>query len=770
MENPEETKIPEIKISYDFGVSSRHILDLTGDRIAVPKNCDAKKARKFFSILGDILPFSLIKGLFWFFLFLFKKIRESLVIVFRETRPSGINSAPAPVKKIFRGFFIFLKLKKAAAFADDRQLSFDFSPPEHWSRALGAFAAVALLVILPIKALGSYEDLERQKNEIIKKSFAGYEAMKKRDYSAAGESFATAKVAIDELGFVIKNVISAIPGLGTKLSAGDGLLTVGEKLAEAAGSLDEAVKKFDSGEPLTEKIKFLKSKIQEAAPDLLIASAALDAVGKNYSALPVDITPFRNILKEGTKALLVFEDFSGALLDLLGDERFKRYLFIFQNNNEIRPTGGFIGSFAVIDIDRGRIKGMEIPGGGSYDVKGQLKELVISPEPLHLINSAWQFQDSNWFPDFPEAAKKIMWFYEKAGGPTVDGVVAVNASFMEDILDVIGPVDMPEYGRLITADNFMDETQKIVELEYDKEENKPKQFIADMAPKVLERLTDVNAKELETFARVIRKAVLEKDIQVYVRNGETEEKLASFGLAGELRDISGFTDYLMLVDTNIAGQKTDGKIVKEINHYSEIRATGDIIDTVKITRRHTGVKGTLFSGVRNVDYLRLYVPDGSELLDASGFTAPPAYLFKPVRDGYSPDIDLERITGAVFVDPKSGTRVNKEFGRTVFGNWIMVDPGQEVTVTFRYKLPKKTLFPKAPDGYNPMNFEKNFYGYRMFIEKQSGAKNTYFKSRVKVEVGAPAALVGEGAAMEKGGWQYEAKLDSDKYYGAVVEE
>lgn len=649
-------------------------------------------------------------------------------------------------------------------------VAFDFAPPPHWSRAVLAFAAVAMILILPVKAFSSYEELLAQKNTVMAESVKGYEELVKNDFSGASASFASAKAAIDGLDFLFKSVASLMPGVGEKLSFGKGLLVFGKSFSDAADILQGALNYFDKDAALTEKIKYLNEKINEAMPHLLVADKILETLDANATILPMNIGPIKDAVHDSVKALLVFQDFSGTLLDVLGDKQFKRYLFVFQNNNEIRPTGGFIGSFAVVDVDKGQIKKIDIPGGGSYDIKGQLKELVISPEPFHLINSAWQFQDSNWFPDFPEAAKKMMWFYEKSGGPSVDGVVAVDASLMEEMLKIIGPIDMPEYGRVMSADNFIDETQKIAELEYDKTLNKPKQIIADMAPKVLERISKVGAKDLAVFSETIHKAILDKDILVYIKNDDMESALDSFGLSGRLKDISGMTDYLMLVDTNIAGQKTDGKIFQAIVHNSEIASDGSIVDTVTITRRHTGVKGELFSGVRNVNYLRLYAPQGSELLEATGFTAPPGELFKPVGEGYARDLDLERVQGAVYVDPKSGTRINNEFGRTVFGNWIMVDPGREAAVTFKYKLAKKL---EAPLGGGTageaLGLANNFSTYTMLVEKQPGAKNTTFKSYVKLSGKKTVARAGDVVALQNDGWQYEANLDSDKYWGAVIE-
>ena len=766
-EKKNKPNVLEIKIDGSF-YPSRHTLDLRRKRVEKSAKNNAPvfnviKNRENISAIKELLIFSLLKAILFlpikiaiFFKKLFLNIGKKALIGLSYLRTKSLGKVS--FKKIQQREFVKL----------------NFSPPQYWQKGIAAFVALAFLFVLPIKVFSSFEELQEDKNKVIQYGLSAYESLKKNDFTSASISFSSAKKTIDDLGIAFKYLATAIPGIGDKLVFGNALLLVGENFSDAASLLQNAIEYFDNDVEMVLKIKYLQSKVAATTPHLLVANKILENLDNNYSILPIDINPLKKILVGGTRALLVFQDFSDTLLDILGDKYFKRYLVVFQNNNEIRPTGGFIGSFAIIDIDRGEIKNIEIPGGGSYDIQGQLRELVISPEPFHLINSAWQFQDSNWFPDFPASAKKMMWFYEKSGGSSVDGVVAINASLMEDLLEIIGPVEMSEYGKTMTSENFIDETQKLVEFDYDKEENKPKQVIADMAPKVLENLLDMDAGQLSLFSEVMHKAILDKDVMVYSKNPDTEEKLESFGLSGKLRDISEFSDYLMVVDTNIAGQKTDGKIVKEITHISEIQDDGSIINTIKIVRRHMGVKGTVFSGVRNVNYLRLYVPSGSTLLSAEGFKAPPADLFESPIDGYVPDKDLQEIQGVVYVDPKTGTRINNEFGRTVFGNWIMVDPGQEVTLTIKYQVPNKRVN-QPSEGYassikKSLDLDNNFFGYKMLIEKQSGAKNTFFKSYVTVKNKNILASVGSGVAMRQDGWYYEAELNSDKYYGVVLEE
>ena len=139
-------------------------------------------------------------------------------------------------------------------------------------------------------------------------------------------------------------------------------------------------------------------------------------------------------------------------------------------------------------------------------------------------------------------------------------------------------------------------------------------------------------------------------------------------------------DALALIEANIAGQKTDGVIRESVDQTIEIQENGTITKTVKLTRTHEGKRGELFRGVRNVSYLRVYVPKGSTLLSASGFNAPPASLFKK--------IDETTMSDPESLDVESG--VWQEGSRTVFGGWMQLDPGATQTITLTYRLPQTT--------------------------------------------------------------------------------
>jgi len=161
-----------------------------------------------------------------------------------------------------------------------------------------------------------------------------------------------------------------------------------------------------------------------------------------------------------------------------------------------------------------------------------------------------------------------------------------------------------------------------------------------------------------------------------------------------------------------------------------------IINKVIIKKVHTGESGAIFGGVPNISYVRLYVPEGSELLEAGGFVYPPEEAFHVPEDWYDKDIHVEQFEKEVNVHMKTGTRVVNEFDKTSFGNWMITNPGEESEVYFIYKLPFDITFVK--DNNKDENFLTSFFSgmsdklkYSLVVQKQSGV-DSVFSSQIKL--------------------------------------
>lgn len=648
----------------------------------------------------------------------------------------------------------------------------------------GAIPRGALYVAVFLFVLGggifSVKRLFSLKGEVLGESVTGATLAQKAvtdlesaDFNASSrdfqQSYRTLSEASDSLGTVGNGLAQAtgfIPGL-SKISSGQGLLEGAKHLSAAGVSLSRMltllpVSKAGPGAFKADNLPFLDL-ADEAQKDSASAAADIDAARKAFDRVNPEDVPadrrdsflsIRQKLPEMAAALDGFDKNADLVRELLGANGPRVYLFLFQNNAELRPTGGFIGSYGLLKVNNGHIGKLFVDG--IFNPDGQLKENIVPPAPIQKVSAAWSLHDSNWWPDFPTSAEKATFFYEKTGGPTVDGIITLTPTVIEDLLRLTGPIDMPEYGVTIDADSFQQVVQAEVEENYDRTLNQPKKILADMAPIMFDRLFSIRSGAgLVSLADTLSRALDRKQILLYSRNADVEALVDRAGWSGRMLDTP--RDYLSVVHTNLNGFKTDAVIQETIDHSAAIQADGSVLDTVRITRKHTGGNTPYdwFNRV-NSDYLRVYVPEGSELISASGQTYefPKAPLDYDAL-GFRRDDDVQAEEKATKVD-SGGTRISEESGKTVFGNWVYVSPGESVTVEYTYRLPFKV----SPQGGDPAS-------YSALFQKQSGSLGSALHSELSVPDRLSAEWHSDGLGATKEGFSFDTTLATDAYYGAV---
>jgi len=599
------------------------------------------------------------------------------------------------------------------------------------------FVCMCILLVAPFASYAVYKQVSTVKTQIQQVSQealthlkSGTDSASSLDFSSAATAFGSAETnfrsahdQLDSVNTTLTPVLRVLPYAGNQFSSAENILVAGEQLSGAAADVTKAftvlsqfnaalTPEYLSTQSTTDLLVTAHTALRPAVPRLEAANLALEHV--DLATVPEEyraaIQQAKATVPVVTGSLEQLLSLSETMLTILGNDRPKRYLVIFQNNRELRATGGFMGSFAVLDIDQGKVSSIQIPGGGTYDLDGSQTAKVIAPKPLHYVNPYWEMQDANWWPDFPASAKKTQWFYSKAGGPQVDGVITLTPEIIEQMLAITGPIEMPEYNVTIDQNNFYLVTQTQAERKYD-DTRESKKFIADLTPRLLDKLFSLDAHNLLPVLQIFYTALNEKDILVYFNDIFLQNDMRQLGWTGEIKQTD--KDYLQVVDTNIAGGKTDAAITETIQHQANIQSDGSVIDTVTVTRVHDGASGDTFTDAKNMDYLRIYVPQGSTLLSATGFTQPDSKLELPLTEpGYQPDLDLQTVSGDTTEDTATHMRVNNEFGKTVFGNWIITAPGESSRVVVQYRLP----FSVQPHGVlDPADT------YSLLVQKQPGA-------------------------------------------------
>lgn len=509
-----------------------------------------------------------------------------------------------------------------------------------------------------------------------------------------------------------------------------------------------------TGIPVSSAPPSLTDKLKEDLAYIEKATDEIKSADQNLSMVSLDILPpqFKDKLESArakVKKLLTLLDSAQskipALLELLGDRYPHRYLILLQNDSEARPTGGFIGSIMIVDINDGYITKMEFHD--VYEFDGQLDEPIAAPEDIARISANWRLRDANYSPDFAISGEKAAWFLQKEKGPSVDTVIAINQSVVADLLNVTGPITMEGLGAPMTKDNYLTVLSYVIESKLSGVENPKKileQFVAAFRAKLF---TSENWKKSLT---VLIKASTQKSILMYSRNEIVESLFDDLGLSGRVTQPAPGSDYLNVITTSIGGNKSDLYINQSIQHNTLVNNTGLIMDEVTVKRKHMWgdqtydqVKGTLKSfgfndlpdwvadimgrGI-NKSYVKIYVPPGSLLLDTAG-------------------IKQEAVV----------TRLDEKINKTYFMYEMDVAPGTENKITITYQLPQNLDMLPADT-------------YRFFAQRQPGIRPSYFVKQVFFKPGLQSygQYPQEFTKYENGNLYYDGELKKDLYLSAVV--
>lgn len=659
--------------------------------------------------------------------------------------------------------------------------------PKHLA---GVAMIILFILFVPSRTRTYYFDLKSTASKVADNSTAGFSALHdsttalmsgnlegaQESLTGALQNFDQAVNVLNSKHQILQKIVSAVPIMNGEMQSRQRLITAGQEISLGNTYLLKGLSEIrTNSSTITKNLALLGDHLTFSLPHYQTALVDLNKVDSDVLPFEYQNTfkEFRILFNAYVSDLEKIAKLNSAVQEIFGGQGLRRYLLVFQNPDEIRPTGGFMGSFALLDIKDGEVVKIDIPAGGTYDLQGQLSQYLVPPAPLLLSNKRWEFQDANWFPDFPASAKKILWFYRHSRNLTADGVISINASVLSRLLSIIGPIAEENRNVVIDKENALTTIQNIVEYGPEKKENKPKQILSDLAPVFINNFKKMKTGEVLPMLANLQEALQQKEIQSYFTDTETENTIKEFGWGGEILNTNPDQDYLFVVNTNIQGQKSDARIKQTISHQAMVQSDGTIVGSVVISREHTGQTEEKLYGQTNIDYLRIYVPAGSELIRASGFIWPDEQNFKAPQDWYEKDKMLNDLEKEIGVDDKSGTRITSEFGKTAFANWIITEPGQTTQVQFIYKLPFKAW--EQPEGTSLSNWAKIFQSenpsskYQLIAQKQSGISSNFDSQIIYPEGWSPIWQNGEGVTLATNGAAINStELNNDKIWSLVM--
>jgi hypothetical protein len=507
---------------------------------------------------------------------------------------------------------------------------------------------------------------------------------------------------------------SHIPFVGAYVKDGQHAINAGKPLVKAIDTLIVSVIPyadllgFKTGEAtpsgqlpkaqsIEDRIVFMAQTLDKISPDLDKVAVDMESAQKELDQIDANrypetvagkavrskIVQLKSTVSESTQLLSQAKPLIKLLPELLGNPNSKTYMILFQNDAELRPTGGFMTAYAFMRVTKGRIE--PLASYDIYDLDARFNKKVPAPEAIkkYLNETYLNLRNSNMSPDYKVSMDLFYSYYRDIPGfPKPDGIIAIDTRFPVEILKVIGAIGVGGWGNFGPQNDARCDCPQVV---YALEEiaDKPVSGFrtgrkAVLGPLMHSMMANAMGSPKHLWPKLLNVAldsIKQKHLIFYFLEDKTQKVAEDFNAAGRIKPYA--YDYLHINDANLGGAKTDMFITREVEQ--DIESTGgNVTKTVSITYKNPR-KGSncnleagqlCLNGVYR-DFVRLYVPKGSKLISMVG---------SEVKEVVSEDLD-----------------------KTVFEAFFTMRPESQSKIVFKYELPALDLST-----------------YRLLIQKQAG--------------------------------------------------
>ena len=460
-------------------------------------------------------------------------------------------------------------------------------------------------------------------------------------------------------------------------------IETGETVSQASLYLldgAELLKNIYSGKSRDAKNDFSNaSNSFKAALELIQKAKAQGNLGPMFEKEIDNIGPFIDL----------FSNSSDILPDILGFEKEKTYLVIFQNNTQLRPGGGLIGSFGVLKVRNGRITDFSVSPVSEAD-----KKLAARIEPpfaikRYLPQVNLTLQNSNFDPDFVNSAIAASNIYSLATKNKADGVIGVDLAFAKNIISALGPVTI-SLGKTVDENN-------LYELALSTGSAGNKDFLGQVAKSISQTLGGKTDKPYFSLTQEIGKSIKEKHLIFAFQKSSFQNIFTANDWSSSLWDdrqkqVNKINDFIGLSEANLGKNEVNYYVSRSISKRLLISNHGNVSSKLTIGFKNNSPKNNKSDGDYK-NYLQLILPEGS-IINSISIDGEEVKVEKAITDS--------SIYGAKNFKPPLGLEVDEEneMNKNIFGFLLIVPSSQLRTVTVVYDLPYALPQTKKSIGYS----------------------------------------------------------------------
>jgi len=307
-------------------------------------------------------------------------------------------------------------------------------------------------------------------------------------------------------------------------------------LASVADTIDaDALTLRDGGLPV-EELRAAQPSIAEAQK--IVAGAADDVLAINSEdVLPQigqAVAQVRDLAVEADEMLTGLNLAAQLLPSMLGVNGQRDFLLLFQNNAELRASGGIPGATSVVSAQAGSI-GL-VDQSNSTDFRGSTPEsiLPLTEEEQSLFTPILGrfIQNATLTPDFARSGELAQARWNELTGQQVDGIAAIDPIALSYLLEATGPVQLAD-GSELTSENAVDSLLSGVYQRFADEPEVQDAYYAEAAAAVFEQVRSFGG-DAGAMLNALAQGVQERRILVWSADVDEQALLEQTPLAGRL--------------------------------------------------------------------------------------------------------------------------------------------------------------------------------------------------------------------------------------------
>lgn len=397
--------------------------------------------------------------------------------------------------------------------------------------------------------------------------------------------------------------------------------TAEERIMKMVETLDKVTPQIDQ---IADKMKLVQAEVDQIDPNRYPETIKGKVVRAN-------IVEAKKLVSYSGTILTQARPLVKNLPNLLGVNKEAKYMILFQNDKELRPTGGFITAYAIFRVEKGKISLNE--ADDIYKLDDTVKKNVTPPEPIkkYLNVFGWRLRDANFSPDFESSMKAFQdIFASSSKKQDLAGIIAVDTHFLVKLMEIIGPVEI--YGQTYSAKVSTQCNCPMVVYELLKAAGTPRGYWVDNRKDMIGLLLQALMKKAlaapkQVYAPLFQSAFdlsYEKHLVFFLNDPQSEQGVQAIDFGGKIKTVP--YDYLHISDANLGGAKSNLYVVRSVKQEVSITDKGaDNALTVSYKYPHAAdncslerKEGLCLAGIYR-NYMRIYLPKGAIIKEVVGF-------------------------------------------------------------------------------------------------------------------------------------------------------